>query len=289
MVRPQGCALVWIMMAVSPAWAATASGKVSVGGYTLEAADALAWQQRDTWGSGGQATIVLLAGGPIDRKGLDAALDFETALEAVREAAGQWAELEFAPDGGWQAVRYKFGQGGSFSSGMKGFSAAERPRKAVIAVAGGSVRGTLKVAAGDHPSGDGPLLALTLDLPLFKPAEGTPLPADGGEPGKAVRGCVTAFRAKEEAALRKHCAELTYWLDVYRRQGDDMNEYWSPSRFGSCSVFSFADVAVTGGRTLGEEAEVDVAGKSGDQDCTGRVYLKRDKDAWKVAVARSND
>lgn len=287
-VRLLVCALVWIAMAGSAAWAATASGKVTVGGNALEAADALAWQQRDTFGSGGQATIVLLAGGPIDRKGLDTALDFETALGEVKEAAGTWVELEFASDGNWQAVRYQFRQGGSFSSGMKGFGASERPKKASVAVAGGNVRGTLKVAPADHPSGDGPALALTLDVPLLKRAAGTPLPADGGEPGQAVRACVTAFRAKEEAGLRKHCAELTYWLDVYKRQGDDMNEFWSPSRFGTCSVFSFTEVGVTGGRTLGEQAEVLVAGKSEEQDCTGSVYLKRDGGAWKVTAARAN-
>lgn len=288
-MRLEGCALVWIAMAGSPAWAATASGKVTIGGYALEAADALAWRQRDTWASGGQATLVLLAGGPIDRKGLDTALDFETAIGAVRDAAGQWVELEFAPDGNWQAVRYQFKQGGSFSSGMKGFGEAERPKKAAVAVAGGNVRGTLKVAQADHPSGDGPVLALSIDVPLFKQAEGTPLPVDGGEPGRAVRACVTAFRAKEEAGLRKHCAELTYWLDVMRRQGDDMNEFWSPGRFGTCSVFSFAEVGVTGGQVLGEQAEVIVAGRSGEQDCTGRVYLKRDNGAWTVTVARAND
>jgi hypothetical protein len=150
-VRLRGCALAWIAMAGSPAWAATASGTVTIGEHSLEAADALAWQQPDTWGSGGQATMVLLAGGPIDRKGLDTALDFEAAIEAVRDAAGSWVELEFSPEGNWQAVRYQFKQGGSFSSGMKGFGAAERPKKAAVAVAGGNLRGTLKVAEADHP------------------------------------------------------------------------------------------------------------------------------------------
>jgi hypothetical protein len=206
----------------------------------------------------------------------------------LKDATDRWVQLEFAPDGNWQAVRYRFRQGGSSNSGMKGFGATGRPKKAAVAVAGGNVRGTLRVTPADHPSGDGPLLALSIDVPLFKQAEGTPLPADVGEPGRAVRACVTAFRAKEEAGLRKHCAELTYWLDVYRRQGDDMNEFWSPSRFGSCSVFSFAEVSVTGGRTLGEQAEVIVAGRSGEQDCTGRVYLKRDGGAWKVTEARAN-
>jgi hypothetical protein len=276
-----------MVMGVAPAWAGGARGTVNAEGFVIQVSDALAWQQADSWGGEGQETHVLLTEKVIARAGLETTLDFESALEARKEAAGQWVELEFAPDGTWRSIRYQFRAGTSSTSGMKGFGENERPKGAAVTVGGGAVRGTVNVKTEDYSDASGPALALAIDAPLHLVPEGTPLPSNGAEPGEAVVGCWSAFQGRDEAGVKKYCAELGYWLDVYQRQGDDMNEFWDPSRFGHCSVFSYPQLNMTGGRLLGDEAEIAVNGRVGETDCSGKVYLKREGGDWKVTSARS--
>jgi hypothetical protein len=105
---------------------------------------------------------------------------------------------------------------------------------------------------------------------------GDPLPADGGEPGKAYRAYVAAVGKNDLKAVASLLAA-----------GDDTLEFsdagGAKAVFDMFKKFELKDARITGGLVRGDRAALRVEGTSHDNDkMRGRVLLVRDGGAWKV-------
>jgi hypothetical protein len=143
------------------------------------------------------------------------------------------------------------------------------------------VAGSITMAKPDVFDGEKYQYNATFDLPISKPfvapppvLKGTPLPAGGGEPGKAYMsylklmagsdlkaflGAVTAARAKEAAA---------------HPEFKDM--------FPLIKAMQPTSIKVTKGAVDGTNATLLATGKDGGQTSNGKISMVKEGNAWKV-------
>ncbi|MEN8164601.1 MAG: hypothetical protein ABFS37_10770 [Acidobacteriota bacterium] len=116
----------------------------------------------------------------------------------------------------------------------------------------------------------------TFDVPLSDPFEpdapvGDPLPADGGEPGKALLGWVNALHAGDIEALKTMVpAEMAGELDQ-EGAADDLEFMASMTP---------TDMKILGGSSDGETAVLQVEGMMDGETMTGEVTLKEMEGKW---------
>jgi hypothetical protein len=256
-----------------------AKGQYVVGGTPLEFQDAVAIHRTD-W-EGAKIVVVLLQK-PLDRAVLAGTLDVEGVVEAAKDGTS-WAELEFAPDGAWMKARHNLRSGSSTSSGSRSDSSVAT-MKATIRE--GRVTGHVRAAFAAEQAID-----LTLALPIAEPAAGTALPADGGEPGKALRACNGAFASKKLADLQRLCAPTAgeYIESAVRmkEQGISQDDPWRRDAAGECEVAAVASLTLESGVLAGDQARIRASGGwDGDRKCAGDVFLRRENGKWRVATSR---
>jgi hypothetical protein len=261
-------------LALAPAGAPGAAGTYAIGG-PLAFQDAVAFRTTD-WD--GPKVAVLLLERPLDRAALARTLDVEGVLEAAKEE-GSWAQLDFAEDGTWKQARHQLRHASGSSSGTKYDGAFASTMKATIA--GGRVSGRVRA---DFGAGDA--VDLTLALPIAAPPATTALPAEGGEPGLAVRACAAAYGRKALPDVLRLCQpSLGDLVGAAIRQKDA--DPWSRSWAGECQVAAVSELTLTGGAAAGDEARVSAEG-GWDEDyrCVGDVFLRRESGAWRVTASR---
>jgi hypothetical protein len=251
-----------------------ATGKYAIGG-AFAFQDAVAFRTTD-WD--GPKVAVLLLDRPLDRAALARTLDVEGVVEAAKEA-GSWAQLEFAEDGTWKQARHQLRHAGGFTSGTKYDGAFASTMKATIG--GGRVSGRVRA---DFGGGDA--LDLTLALPITAPPPTTALPADGGEPGQALRACSAAFARKALPEVQRLCApSLGDLIGAAIRQKE--SDPWSHSWAGECQVAAVTGLTLQGGVVAGDEAKIRASGGwDEDYQCVGDVFLRREQGAWRVSQSR---
>jgi hypothetical protein len=234
----------------------------------------------------GKHVVVLLLAGKVSQPPIAGTLDVEAAVEARKEEAGSWIELAYREDGSWMKTRYFFKSGGGGSSGSS-YSAEQAPQMKAVIVEG---RVTGHVTAIPGP---GEKLDFTLAVPIEEAAAGQPLPADGGEPAKALRACHAAYAAKK-AALSSACSqrfidEVTSALQMRAEGIQGVSDPWTPG--GSCNAEKMPGLEIQGGVIAGEEARLQARGKvrtdeGQDRVCGGQVFLRRQNGAWRVSASR---
>jgi hypothetical protein len=202
-----------------------------------------------------------------------AVLDVEGAVRALRGA--QYIDMDFDASGNWEGNGYMLG--GSNNCGSC-YSSDLAP-KYQVRIENGVVRGTVKVAAADTRDGKGPAIDLTFDLPIVKVAA-TALPADGGDPARALLACRAAMKARDKAGVKAKCFladdERMVMSDSVTDEG-----FWTLAHMGAESL-EVPTLRVAGGRTRGEWAEVQVEVKSeSGQRQKGGVYLRRGPGGWR--------
>lgn len=262
------------LLALAPAGTPGATGTYAIGG-PLAFQDAVAFRTTD-W-DGPKIAVVLLER-PLDRAALARTLDVEGLIAAAQEE-GSWAQLDFAEDGTWKKARHHLRIQGGSSSGTKFDGAHAATMKATVA--GGRVSGRVRASFGGGDAVD-----LTLALPITAPPAGTALPADGGEPGQAVRKCAAAHAGKSLADVQRLC-QPSYGELVASAIRQKESDPWSRSWAGECQVAAVSALAVAGGVTAGDEARVRASGGwDDDQPCAGDVFLRRENGVWRVSASR---
>ncbi|MET0552021.1 MAG: hypothetical protein ABW221_03215 [Vicinamibacteria bacterium] len=259
---------------LAPAGAPGAAGTYAIGGpFAFQ--DAIAFRTAD-WD--GPKVAVLLLEKPVDRSALARTLDVEGVLEAAKEA-GSWAQLDFAEDGTWKQARHQLRHAHGSSSGTKYDGAFASTMKATIA--GGRVSGRVRA---DFGAGDA--VDLTLGLPIAAPPAATALPADGGEPGLALRACAAAYARKALSEVTRLCQpSLGDFIGSAIRQKE--SDPWSHSWAGECQVAAVSELKLQAGVTTGDEARLQAEGGWDEEyRCSGDVFLRRENGAWRVTASR---
>ena len=247
-------------------------------------ADAVAFRRED---GEGKRVVVLILESKANLPPLSGVLDVEAAVEARKKAAGSWMELIYRENGDWVKTRYTFNRGPASGAGSS-YSAEQAPMMKV-AIRSGRVTGRLLVT-----SRAGQRLDFTLDVPVADSVAGSPLPADGGEPARALRACHAAYAAKKEADLASACSRrlndvVTSALRM-KAQGMDVPDPWAPDGVDTCSAEAISGLEILGGVTAGDEARLAARGKilreGQEQICRGHVFLRREDGTWRVSASR---
>lgn len=259
---------------VAPAGGPGVEGTYDIGGR-FAFKDAVAHRTAD-WE--GRKVVVVLFDRPIDRAALTRSLDVEGVVAAAKEE-GSWAQLEFGEDGTWKMAQHQLRYQGGSSSGTKFDGAFAATMKATIE--GGRVTGKVRAAFEEGYAVD-----LTLALPITEPPAGTALPADGGEPGRAVRACAAAFASKALPDVQRLCeARLGEFIASAIAQKE--SDPWTRSWAGECQVAAVSNLAVQDGVVAGDQARVRASGGwDDDRKCGGDVFLARENGAWRVSASR---
>jgi hypothetical protein len=261
------------LLAAAPAWAA-AKGTFSYQGLTFTAADGVAYEARAFMGDD-PVIRVSLTPHPLDLAAIQSALDYRFALQAQR-AGGPYVDLEFGADGRLAGTSYALG--GSTNCGYCGDSQAGA--RSQVRVVGDRLKGALRIRPADYMDKEGPAVDLTLDLPILRPTGTTALAAGGGEAGRALAACRASVLKKDAAGARKNCfAEGDERLALLSETSDE--GFWMAG-FYDRETLKLPALKVTGGRTRGDWAQLDVEGKDeSGSDRKGSVYLRRGSAGWR--------
>jgi hypothetical protein len=102
----------------------------------------------------------------------------------------------------------------------------------------------------------------------------TPLPADGGEPGKAYMTYTKAFASGDMAALKKL---------VSSDRAKAMDDPQFKEMFSMMQSMQPKEIKVTGGTMTSKDANLNVEAKAeGNTKTTGTVHMILEDKVWKV-------
>jgi hypothetical protein len=273
-----GRTLGWLVVSAAvPVLAAVgASGTFSKDAATFKVADGFAYEGKAEFGD--EAVIkVRLSAKPLDKKALDGVIDFKAELD--RQLAlggdGKYVDLEFLKDGSYRGSSYSLG--GQASCGWCGDSKAGSKSK--VKVEGASLRGAMQIQPADYSDGKGPTINLTLDLPLATVTGALPLPATGGAPAQALEACRQAVKKKDKAAVKAGCFVAGDPLLAETENVTDEG-FWEVALYDRHTL-KLPVLKVTGGRTKGDWAELQVEGSGSDGKRKGSVYLRKGPAGWR--------
>lgn len=279
------------VLAASTAFAGGATGTVGRKGTVVKVVDAFAYRAQAEMVGEGPRLRLRLSPIPLDAKRLAGALDVAGELDRQMEGH-DYVELELETDGRWT--------GGGMSTLRDAFCGwchlGAQAEKAKTRLANGRVVGTIKASHTDDADGGGYDADLTLDAPVEAEGGVSPLPADGGEPGRAYQACLKAMATKGEAAIVSACfTKDDPWLAKQNLDYHDGEAFFDFVRAVK-GALDFQSVAVAGGRQKGDEAELAVAAKrirpggQGEPDSVenwkGLVYLRRSGGTWGFTSAQ---
>ena len=190
----------------------------------------------------------------------------------VDDGNGTSVTVEVDEDGsyGGHSVRY-----GSSSSSSTMSSEHEETLK-LSANDGQHVAGSWKL-----DDGSGLVVDVAFDLPITKTGPmarpGTPLPADGGEPGKALRAMVDATHAgKLDTMIELSDPERRKGIEEAKAAGQ------AAEMLKMAQLFTPKITKITGGTLLGEQAWVDFEGSETSGTVKGTAELSRTAGKWYV-------
>lgn len=243
-----------------------ASGSFQIEDQTYAVADAIAWRD-------GDSLKIVFTDKPYDRAAF--ADDGELDTFDFMRHDGATLELNVDPDDGTlSGVSTTAGGASRFFSGMGETLTVERRDEAGIA-------GTFQL--GDAPG-------IQFDLPITAAAmarPGEPLPADGGEPGKALLAQFAAIHAGDlDALMAMAPPELAAEMQASKDSGE------APQMMAMAKLFTPTDVKISGGRQDGDKAWIDFTGAETGGKVTGTAMLTRSGGRWRVestSTSQSSD
>lgn len=239
-----------------------ASGSFQIDDQTYAVADAIAWRDDDR-------LKIVFSDKPYDRAAFaeDGELD---AFDFMRHD-GATLELSVDPeDGSLSGVGTMAGGTSRFFSGHGETLTVERRDEAGIA-------GTF--ALGDAPG-------IQFDLPITPTKierPGEPLPADGGEPGKALLAQFAAIHAGDlDALMAMAPPEQAAEMQAAKDSGE------AAQMMAMAKLFTPTDVKISGGHQDGDKAWVDFTGTETGGKVTGTAMLTRSGGRWRVESTSSS-
>jgi hypothetical protein len=261
-------------LAAVPATAATkVSGFFRLGDTRIEVGHGCGYRVESDE-PGVHRTLLFLSTVPLDCAAAESALDPESALDdQVREKEAGSIRIVVGPEGSEQGM-YAFSSKpfDSFNTSGSGTWATtvNTPERSE-----GSWRTSEPEEFFDKTFEYD--LAWGLDL-LSGPVRGEALPADGGDPGKALVAYVKAVAGDDRNGV-KAVLTSTQRQEVFANEGTE----WFADQWTSWRQWELAEVEVQGGRLDGDRATLRVRGKQGDgEKVRGLVRMVREDGAWKL-------
>lgn len=266
-------ALVTLALLLAAPAGAGGKGTVSHQGEVYRVVDAFAYEGRASFGEA-TAIKVRLSERPLDHKRLASAIDFAAELER-QGGSGSFVELEFSTSGAWLGSSYQL------KDSVCSFCADVRASaKSQVRVEGRSLKGTLRVVPADYRDKDGAAIDVSLDLTIATLAETPPLPADGGEVGKAFRACWQLVRGKNVAGVRQSCFPPDDG-QLSGTEGSTGDGFWVVALWNRESL-KLSALQISGGKRKGDWAELFVTGRDEqNRERKGSVFLRYGPGGWR--------
>ena len=268
-----GVGLALLCAAIAAQAADRGSGHFRKGEVRVELKHAIAVANEED--AAGDRTFVYLSDVPMDAGKVAAAFHASTAAEEqLGDGSAGYVRICIDREGGECGLYFSHNKPtASFnSSGYGEFKLEQAPT--------GRVAGRWLLAEPDDFFGETYDFDLRFDVAVTPPP-GKPLPADGGEAGKAYRAW-TAAVAKGDVARLRELAGRDY--DAWRLKSEDQDEVKSALK----DLRDGTPVAPTvlGGRIDGDSAVLWAEGKDRDDLLRrGRVLMQRVDKAWRFMEA----
>ena len=223
----------------------------------------------------GARTFVYLSDIPLDARKIAAAFQASSAAEAqLGDGSAGYVRICIDGEGGECGLYFSHNKpNASFNSAGYGAFKLEP-------AAAGRIAGRWVLADPGDFFGETYDFDLVFDVAVTPPP-GTPLAADGGEPGKAYRAWTTAV-AQGDLPVLRDLAGHDY--DAWRIKSDDQDDVKSAIK----DLRDGTPLApkILGGRIDGDSAVLWVEGKDRDDILRrGRVQLQRADQAWRFMEA----
>ena len=278
-------ALTWLCLAATPALA-TVSGHCQYDGRTAAFVDGVAWPVLDE--DSGQASgeqLLVFSTYDIDTDVIWRAqpLRREDAFREQDTPDGDSARLQLTLDSDGTITQFYLwmSPGINVSHGGTGIGTHVAGKSADTHVAG-------HYSYSDEP--DDPSCKLTFDLAVLgdaasaPPLPGTPLPADGGEPGRAYLALNRALLAGDVDAMLAAMppSKLAALGDV--RQRPEFAE-----QIAFAKAMAPQDVNIRGGRMHGDRAWVEFSASEGGQPRVGTAEMARESGGWYLVAESTRD
>lgn len=249
-------AAVAALTAAAPAMA-DVKGKVALKDVSFTVADAVAYKTDD-------GIEVALLPAAFDRKA--AAKDRKIDSFDVMRMDGGHVTLRIDADGSFGCINYSSGNGGGSSCNSDYEKALKLTARTAERVAG-----TFRLKTPDGTAD------VTFDLKVESVAvpAGTPLPPDGGEPGKAVLAHFAAIEKNDFKALKATASpERQAMMTAAEKSGE------AKEMFKMLRDFSPRKVRVVGGTVDGDSALVDYEGVEDGKPVKGTADVARIGGKW---------
>ena len=267
----------FFLMLIVPALAATASvtGSLTANGKTVALKHAYAQTRKDPFDKTKSVTEVIVT----DQELSPAAASDEMELMQAQDKQ-QLSGFTATIDAGKQVISATV-----FSPAfkkMKQFSGVGMQKAELTAITSTRIAGTISMAKPDDFFDEKYQYNATFDLPIGKPAgpplppvlKGTPLPAGGGEPGKAYAVYLKNLTAGDmKAVVGGFCAA---------RAKEASADPDFKKLFPMVQAMQPTGIKVTGGASDGTHATLLATGKEGDSVSHGTITMVRENGAWKV-------
>ena len=165
---------------------------------------------------------------------------------------------------------------------MKQFSGVGVQKLELTAMTATRIAGTVGMAKPDDFDGEKYQYRATFDLPVTKPAgpppppvlKGTPLPAGGGEPGKAYTAYLKIIAAGDMKGFLGACSAA--------RSKEASSDPDFKKIFPMLKAMQPTGVKITGGAIDGTNATLLATGKDDNQVSNGTITMVKEGGAWKV-------
>ncbi len=254
--------------AEAAAAAGAASGTVKMRGSSWKVVDAIAFPDGDD-------THVVVSSARFDRKEIakDGKVDDSDAIDLQMNAHASTLTIKIGKDGTVNCVDYSLPTGGGSSCGTapsEGWKAGKRSAS--------SVAGKLAYQDGDDK------VDVRFDVPVTREVKraGTPLPAGGGEPGKAL---IERFAANRSGDFEKIKAVTP---PSKRKEMDATPAEDRKMALDFMKLSTPAEVKIVGGTIDGDSAQIDFEGKDeGGTKITGTAEAIREDGKWYVGSVSS--
>ena len=265
---PAFAALLVILAAGSVRAESGASGTITVGGETWPVADAVALLDDgdlELWFTRLEFDRVKWAE--------DGELDSFDTSEFRNDEDGPALRIDIDDeDGGYGGHTVRF----SSSSSSGGYSSDMEESLTITARDDKRIAGTVKFDDGAGLAAD-----LSFDLPISKTGPmarpGTQLPADGGEPGKALKAMVDATHAGDlDTMIALSEPERRKGIEEAKASGE------AAQMLEMAKMFTPKISKILGGTTDGDQAWVDFEGKEGAETVKGTAELSRSDGKWYI-------
>ncbi len=239
--------------------------------------DGYAFTKPDSFDAKKKVTVVALVTVKLDRTKIDDALDRESAIEEqVSDGRGTVVKLTFGADGGFETLNAQI----RTDAGSQSISTSGSLKAAMKSTTAQRVAGRVQTAGTQTFSSDKYSCDFTFDIPVTAdPPPGTPLPAGGGDAGKAYVALVAAIQKGDVDAIAKYWPKEKAAQMVASRKEPDFKK-----GLEMLKMFSPKSVTVKGGSMRGNVADLDVVGKDADGNVMdGKVRMVKEGTTWREA------